>query len=101
MIDPAHHDVREHVETPNEVELLKNHRAVHAPIQKRRTAKLGYILIATQDSAFACGHEAVDHAQQRGFARAGTSDHAGEAAILYSKADIANRKLVTETARQP
>jgi hypothetical protein len=78
--EPPHQHIGQHIETADQIELLKDHRRARAPLPQIFPAQRRDIDAFEQDTA-CCGlREAVDHPQQGRLARAGPADHADKTA---------------------
>jgi hypothetical protein len=101
VVQPADQDVGQHVQPLHQVELLEDHGAVGAPPAQRGAAERRDVLPAIQDAAVRRLGQPVDHAQQRGLARARTPDDADHLAVGDRKPNIVDGRHGTETPCQP
>ena len=70
MIQAPSQHIGQHRKPANQVKALENHRALAAPREQFGTAELGDIAPLIKNLALAWVHQAIDHVQQGGFARA-------------------------------
>ena len=70
MVQASSQHIRQHRKPANQIEALENHRALAAPGEQFGTAELCDIAALIKNLALAWVHQAIDHVQQGGFARA-------------------------------
>ncbi len=97
---PAKQDVVQHVEAADQVELLEDHGAAPSPVAQAAAGEGGDVGALPGDFPPAGRGQAVDHAQQGGFAGAGPADNADELAGRDGEVYVVHRPSVTELLHQ-
>ena len=100
MVEAAEQNIGQHVEAPDQIELLEYHGSVTSPGPQRRAAQGGDVALLAQDTAFGRVGEAVEHAQQRRLAGARAADHADHLAARNRQGDVVDGGLAAETLGQ-
>ena len=73
---PPDQNIGQHIQPVDQVELLKDHRAIAPPLPQCATLERGHILRAKLDRAFGRIDQPVDQPQKGGFARTRAADNA-------------------------
>jgi hypothetical protein len=81
--------------------MLKNHRAIGAPVAQALPAELGDVDAVEQDAAMRSIDQTIGDAQQSRLAGAGTPDDSDKGAVRNLDVDIVDRRLGAKSPRHP
>ena len=92
-------NVRGHIHTGHKIELLKDHGALRLPCARLAAPQRQYIATIDNDLTRGGIDLPVHHAQEGGFACAGTTDDPHEGGALNAEADVVDGGFLAEHPR--